>query len=161
MFPDPLQYLTHFPAFVAAFGGEAFAQRTAWMLEDYAAVALWMPPGVQPAADAIVSTLTNGVSPELHADVLAVLEQMDAAHPTFSNWYLPWLGVDPVRRGAGLGAQLLTHCLEVVDADRLPAYLETPNPRTIAFYERHGFEVTGTAQAGQCPPVTSMLRAAR
>jgi hypothetical protein len=43
----------------------------------------------------------------------------------------------------------------------VPAFLETPNPRTIPFYERHGFEVTSVAQAGACPPVTSMLRAAR
>jgi hypothetical protein len=27
-------------------------------------------------------------------------------------------------------------------------------------YERHGFSVVGVAQAGRCPPVTSMVRAA-
>jgi hypothetical protein len=56
------------------------------------------------------------------------------------------------------GAQLLAHGLDRVDADGLPAYLETPNPRTIPFYERHGFAVTGQARAGACPPVTCMLR---
>jgi hypothetical protein len=61
----------------------------------------------------------------------------------------------------GLGGQLLKRCLELVDADHLPAYLDTPNPRTIAFYESHGFEVTSVAQAGDCPLVTSLLRAAR
>jgi ribosomal protein S18 acetylase RimI-like enzyme len=161
LFPDALRYLTHFPVFVAAFGGEAFARGTAWMLADFAAVAIWMPPGTQPAADAIVAALSDGVPAQQHADTFAVLDQMDAAHPTFPHWYLPWLGVDPARRGTGLGGQLLTQCLVVVDADRLPAYLETPNPRTISFYERHGFEVTSVSQAGDCPPVTSMLRAAR
>jgi RimJ/RimL family protein N-acetyltransferase len=39
--------------------------------------------------------------------------------------------------------------------------MDHPNPRTIAFYKRLGFEVTGEAQAGTCPPITSMLRAAR
>jgi MoxR-like ATPase len=29
------------------------------------------------------------------------------------------------------------------------------------FYERQGFQVTGEARAGACPPVTFMLRAAR
>jgi hypothetical protein len=48
-------------------------------------------------------------------------------------------------------------CLQIVDGTHLPAYLETPNP----FYRRHGFEVTGEAQAGTCPPITFMLRAAR
>jgi hypothetical protein len=50
-------------------------------------------------------------------------------------------------------------CLGVVDASHLPAYLETPNPRNISFYERHGFEVTCETQAGACPPVMFMLRA--
>jgi ribosomal protein S18 acetylase RimI-like enzyme len=160
LFPEPLQYLTHFPTFVAAFGGEAFARQTVWRLGGFAAVALWIPPGAEPDADKIVAILRQNVSARQHRDVFAVLEQMDQAHPSYPHWYLPWLAVDPAQQGAGLGAQLLKRGLEIVDADRLPAFLETPNPRTISFYERHGFEVTSVAQAGACPPVTSMLRAA-
>jgi hypothetical protein len=55
----------------------------------------------------------------------------------------------------------MKHCLRVVDNDHLPAYLDSPNPRNVSFYERHGFVVTGEAQAGTCPPIVSMLRAAR
>jgi len=47
-----------------------------------------------------------------------------------------------------------------VDADHSPAFLETPNPRTLPFYERHGFRVTSVSQAGAYPPMTSMLRPA-
>jgi GNAT superfamily N-acetyltransferase len=68
-----------------------------------------------------------------------VLDQMDAAHPKYPHWYLPWLGVERTRQGTGLGGELLKQCLAVVDADHLPAFLETPNPRTIHFYESHGF----------------------
>ncbi len=158
LFPEPAQYLTHFPVFVAAFGGEAFAQQTAWTLGEFAAAALWIPPGVEPNSETIMAVLTQGVSEEQHEDMFSVLEQMDDAHPTYPHWYLPWLGVDCPRSGAGLGGELLRRCLEVVDADHLPAFLETPNPRTISFYMRHGFEVTSVAQAGGCPAVTSMLR---
>lgn len=28
----------------------------------------------------------------------------------------------------------------------LPAYLDSPNPRNVSFYERHGFVVTGEAR---------------
>ena len=161
LFPEPLAYLTHFPAFAAAFSGEAFARRTVWMLEEFAAVAVWFPPDVEPAAEAIVAALSASVSQEQHADMFAALEQMDAAHPTFPHWYLPWLAVDAPRRASGLGVQLLRLCLAVVDDDRLPVYLETPSPRTIPFYERHGFEITNVTQAGSCPPITSMLRAAQ
>ena len=161
LWPEAQQYLTHFPRFVAAFGAEAFTRRTVWTGGGFAAVAWWIGPGLTPDEEAIVSVLTQSVSSRQHEDTFAVLEQMDAAHPKDPHWYLPWLGVDAPHRGAGLGGQLLKRCLEFVDADHLPAFLETPNPRTIPFYERHGFEVTSVAQAGACPPVTSMLRPAR
>ena len=81
---------------------------------------------------------------------------MDDLHPTYPHWYLPWLAVDPARQGHGLGAaRSWRNASPELDADGMPAYLETPNPRTVPFYERHGFEVTGEAAAGSCPPVTS------
>ena len=98
---------------------------------------------------------------EQHEDMFSVLEQMDPAHPTFEHWYLPWLGVVAGAQGEGLGGQLLEHGLARVDQSHLPAFLETPNPRTIAFYERQGFVVTAESQSGDCPVVTSMLREAR
>jgi ribosomal protein S18 acetylase RimI-like enzyme len=161
LYPEWEHYLAHFPEFVAAFGGVAFAQQTVWMLGEVSAVALWLPPHTEPDGDAIVAVLSQSVSAAKHADMFSVLEQMDEAHPAFPHWYLPWLGVRHEQQGAGLGGQLLSHCLTHVDADSLPAYLETPNPRTVPFYERHGFEVTGVARAGTCPPVTLMLRAGR
>ena len=161
LWPKAQQYLTHFPTFVAAFGAEAFTLQTVWTLDGFAAVAWWMPPGVEPDGEAIVAELTRSVAPHKHEATFAILEQMDAAHPKEPHWYLPWLGVDSPHRGAGLGGRLLTRCLEVIEEDHLPAYLDTPNPRTIPFYESHGFEVTTVARAGDCPPVTSLLRAAR
>jgi GNAT superfamily N-acetyltransferase len=161
LWPEAQQYLTQFPAFVAAFGGEAFTRQTVWTLGGFAAVAWWIAPGFGPDADAIIAVLAHSVSSQQHQDVFSVLEQMDSAHPRDAHWYLPWLGVDSPHRGAGLGGRLLKRCLEVVDADHLPAFLETPNPRTVPFYGRFGFEVTSVAQAGACPPVTSMLRPAQ
>jgi GNAT superfamily N-acetyltransferase len=161
MYPEARQYLTYFPAFLAAFGGRAFDEETVWNLGDFSAVALWLPPGTDADGDAIVAVLTDSVAPAQHADTFSVLGQMDEAHPRFPHWYLPWLGVDPALQGQGLGGELIKHCLRIVDRDHLPAYLETPNPRTIPFYERYGFELTGEAQAGACPPVAFMLRPAQ
>src|SRR3954465_7326364 len=76
---EPWQYLTHFPAFVAAFGAAAFAADAVWTLDDFAAVALWIPPGVAPDADRIAAVLRDTVPVEQHADTFAVLEQMDGA----------------------------------------------------------------------------------
>jgi ribosomal protein S18 acetylase RimI-like enzyme len=161
LFPEPLAYLKHFAVFVAAFGGEAFQRQTVWRVDEFAAVAIWIPPGTEPDGDPIVAALSESVAPEKHADTFSVLEQMDAAHPKDPHWYLPWLGVDCAHQGTGLGSALLEQCLVRVDADHSPAFLETPNPRTVPFYERHGFRVTNVSQAGACPPVTSMLRAAQ
>ena len=60
---------------------------------------------------------------------------MDSAHPQYPHWYLPWFGVDAGLQGKGLGGMLMAPCLEIVDASYLPAYLETPNPRNLTFYQ--------------------------
>ena len=161
LWPETQSYLDHFPTFLAAFGGESFTQQTAWRVGDCSAVALWLPPGAEADGEAVVAVLTETVAPELHADVFAVMEQIDAAHPRYEHWYLPWLGVRAAEQGQGLGGELLRACLRVVDASHLPAYLETPNPRTISFYGRHGFVVTGVTQTEACPPLSFMLRSAR
>jgi ribosomal protein S18 acetylase RimI-like enzyme len=161
LYPEPQQYLSHSPKFLAAFGGRAFAERTVWGLGEFSAVALWLPPGTGADGDAITTSLAETVAADKHDDMFDVLGQMDTAHPVYQHWYLPWFAVDTALQGRGLGGQLMKPCLQVVDDTHLPTYLETPNPRTISFYERHGFEVTGEAQAGTCPPITFMLRAAR
>ena len=160
LYPEAGLYLSRFAGFLDTFGGRAFAQGTAWRLGEFAAVALWLAPHVEPDGDAIVAYLRATVAPGQHADLESVLEQMDAAHPRFPHWYLPWFGVDGARQGMGLGGELMTQCLRVIDADHMPAYLENTNPRNIPFYQRHGFDVIGESQAGACPPVVSMLRVA-
>lgn len=161
LFPETQAYLTHFPKFVAAFGGQASRDETVWMLGEFAAVALWLAPGSEPGGEAIVSALSEGVSPEKHQDSFAALEQMDQCHPEYPHWYLPWLRVKRAVQGDGLGGELLTSCLALVDESHLPTYLEIPNPRTVPRYERHGFQIIDVAQAGACPPITLMLRAAQ
>ena len=161
LYPEASDYLTHFPKFLAAFGGKAFAEKTVWRLDEFSAVALWLPPRVDADGDAIVTVLKETVAPKQHEDAFAVLGQMDDAHPSFPHWYLAWFGVDGAVQGTGLGGTLMEHCLKIVDEDHLPAYLDSPNPRNTSFYARYGFDVTSEAQAGGCPPVVSMLRPAR
>lgn len=160
LYPDDEDYKTFFPEFVMAFGGRAFAAGTVYALDDFSAVAMWLPPGVEPDGERIVSLLTRTVAMDKHDDTFAVLQQMDAAHPKDPHWYLPWLGADVGRAGKGFGGELLGWCLSIVDSTGLPAYLETPNRRTISLYARHGFRVQGEASSGTCPPITFMQRPA-
>ena len=158
LYPAEKDYDEHFPKFLAAFGGEAFAHDTVWRMGDFAAVAMWLPSGAEPDGDEIVRVLVSTLDQSRHGDAMAAIQQMDAAHPRYPHWYLPWLGVDAKMQGTGLGSTLLTRSLAAVDESGLPAYLETPNPLTIPFYEHHGFRVTGFTRTKDCPTITFMLR---
>jgi GNAT superfamily N-acetyltransferase len=158
LYPDEKDYDEHFPEFLAAFGGEAFAHDTVWRSDDYAAVAMWLPPGAEPDGDEIVRVLMTTVDRARHSETMAAIQQMDAAHPRYPHWYLPWLGVDARVQGTGLGSTLMARSLESVDDTGLPAYLETPDPLTVPFYERHGFRVIGSTRTEDCPTITFMLR---
>ena len=160
MWPESSAFVRHFPRLVVSFGGKAFAAKTAWALPGTTAAALWLAPGVEADGDEIADVLVGSVAVDKHEDMLSVLDQLGESHPTYEHWYLPWFGVEAASQGGGLGSQLMAACLATVDADHLPAYLETPNPRNITFYERHGFHVTGHTVAQVCPPVTFMLRPA-
>src|SRR5215471_12111582 len=81
LYPELDQYLAHFPEFLEAFGGRAFDAQTVWRLSEFSAVALWLPPGMEADGDAIVTVLTESVSPAKHGDTFAVLDQMAVAHP--------------------------------------------------------------------------------
>jgi GNAT superfamily N-acetyltransferase len=161
LWPDAGLYAAVFPGFAALFGGDAFERGTAWGLDGTAAVSVWLGPGGAPDEEGLASILAETVAAEKHDDLFATLGQMGDAHPGEPHWYLPWLAVEPQAQGRGAGSRLLAHGLEIVDGDGLPAFLETPNPRNVPLYERHGFEVVAVAGEGACPPLTSMLRAAR
>ncbi len=161
LYPEPTRYVTAFPELLVAFGGASFAEETVWGLGDFSAVALWMRPGVDPDGPATVAHLEATVLGDRLDEMLAMLGQMDGAHPTTPLWYLPWFGTDCHRQGEGMGSQLMRGCLAIVDRDHLPAYLDSTNPRNVPFYERNGFEVAAESQAGSSPPIISMLRDAR
>jgi GNAT superfamily N-acetyltransferase len=158
--PDPAQYLAHFPAFVRVFGGKAFTHGGAYLAERHAGAALWLPPGIDPDEDTLTALLQRTAPAGLQGDIFALLEQMGRYHPSEPHWYLPLIGVDPARQSRGYGAALMRHALAACDRDGRPAYLESTNPRNIPLFERHGFELLGTIQAGTSPPLFPMLRKA-
>ena len=160
-YPDPRDYLTHFPSLVRAFGGRAFAAGTAHRVDGFAGAALWLPPGIGPDEDTLAAILQETVAAERQAEMSAVLEQMGSYHPSEPHWYLPMIGVDPFHQHKGHGSALLRHALRRCDDEHAPAYLESSNPANIPLYERHGFVTMGTIQEGSSPPIVPMLRTAR
>lgn len=157
--PDPNQYLTHFPSFVKLFGGKAFTHDSAYYIDGYAGAALWLPPEVHPDEDALISLLQSTGSTQVQKDGAAVFEQMGRYHPSEPHWYLPFIGVDPFHQGKGYGGALMEHALIPCDRDDTLAYLESSNPKNIPLYERYGFKLLGKIQVGTSPPIYPMLRA--
>lgn len=159
--PEPHAFLTHFPPFVDAFGGRAFDHESAHVLEGYAGASLWLPPGIHPDEERMADLIQGTVAAERASVGAAIMEQMAAFHPDEPHWYLPFIGIDPPMQGRGYGSALLQHMLERVDAEGHVAYLESSNPANVPLYERHGFEVLGTIQVADAPPLIPMLRQRR
>ena len=161
VYPDPQEYLAHFPTGVRAFGGRAFAHGTGHHLNGFAGAALWLPPGVPPDEEALAEAITANVAEARQAEVFGVFQRMSSYHPDEPHWYLPLIGVDPAHQRKGYGSVLLQHALSQCDRDHVAAYLESSNPANIPLYQRHGFGILNTIQIGSSPPVFPMLRPAR
>lgn len=161
VYPDPQQYWTYWPEMMRLYGVGALARGTVHVAEDFAGVALWLPPGVHPEEEALGELMERSVSERDQADVFDVLGQMAAAHPSEPHWYLPFIGVTPLRQGQGVGSALLRHSLARCDRDGQLAYLDATTSESRRLYERHGFEVVATIQTGSSPHVWPMLRTPR
>jgi GNAT superfamily N-acetyltransferase len=120
-----------------------------------------LPPGILPDEDVLSSIFQRSVSEQIQKDVIAVFDQMARYHPSESHWYLPLMGVDPLKQGKGLGSALMQYALVRCDRESKLAYLESSSPRSVPFYKRHGFEVLGTIQRKGSPPLFPMLRRPR
>jgi ribosomal protein S18 acetylase RimI-like enzyme len=141
MFGANLQYGLRYGEVWAAFGADGAVQGAAvWWAPEY--VDLDEERGeetgfadgmlvVGPAAWQRLDDLGKG---------MADLHQRAAPDP---HWYLAVIGVEPSLQGQGIAGAILRPTLDRLDAERLPAYLETGQPRNVAYYPRYGFEVVG------------------
>jgi ribosomal protein S18 acetylase RimI-like enzyme len=156
--PNAEDFLRNMPLAARAFGGKAFALGSAYEIDGFAGAALWLPPGVSSDEEALGSLIERTAPAAIQQDAAGVFEQMASFHPEEPHWYLPLIGVDPARQGQRLGDRLMAYALARCDADGVPAYLESSNPRNIPFYQRHGFEALGKIQVGSSPTLVPMLR---
>jgi ribosomal protein S18 acetylase RimI-like enzyme len=161
LYPDQLQFLTHFPEFVRLFGGKAFDRCSAHITEHGFGAALWLPPDEQPDEEALVELVIRSAADSAKAELFQVFQQMSSYHPEEPHWYLPLIGVDPLYQGGGIGSALLTYALALCDREKRLAYLESSNPKGLPLYQRHGFEVVGTIDVGKHPTIIPMLRKPR
>ena len=109
--------------------------------QDTAGAALWIPPNAKLPNLTLLPYLAAAWGRHLRR-AMKGMALMDAHHPHEPHYYLPIIGVDPVRQGEGIGSALLRPVLERADAEGMPAYLEATTPGNRRLYERHGFALT-------------------
>jgi ribosomal protein S18 acetylase RimI-like enzyme len=75
------------------------------------------------------------------------------------HWYLAVLGVDPEFQGRGCASRLLKPMLARLEAEKLPAYLETSTEEYVPIYQHFGFKVIQEAALpGSGTKIWVMLR---
>jgi ribosomal protein S18 acetylase RimI-like enzyme len=124
----------------------ALKHRWVLVLGDYAAVSVWIPPGCEELSheeEQQVEGLLEDLAGSRAGQVMELLERFDVSHPQEAHYYLSLLGTHPDHRGRGLGMSLLAENLTRIDAQGMPAYLESSNPANDARYESLGFKRVG------------------
>jgi GNAT superfamily N-acetyltransferase len=144
------------------------ALRYPWTLttEGLEVAAVWIPPkGTEfsHATEEGLPKLLGELVGSRAAEVAELLRRFEAAHPRREpHYYLSLLGTRAADRGHGLGMALLRENLARIDAEGMPAYLESSNPANNHRYASVGFETVVSFRApGDGPLVTGMWRRGR
>lgn len=148
------------------FAGSALRYPWVWIAGDFAAVAVWIPPGgieLTPEEEARIEPLLTDLLGPRAPEVIELVRSFDSSHPhERPHYYLSLLGTHPSQRGRGIGMALLADNLATIDTERAPAYLESSNPANIPRYEAQGFLKSGEfSLPDKSSTLTTMWRDAR
>lgn len=155
IYPSDEQYLASFPGFVKLLIND---QIDINCTQDLEGAAFWLPPEQELDFDAFAAYMHKTVSPQNLDKVAAVFEGFMQAHPQVPHRYLVLLGVTTSKQGRGYGSSLIESTLSECDRTQQIVYLETCNPRSVAFYQRHDFQLQQTFQIADCPVIYPMVR---
>ncbi len=123
------------------------------------AVTMWSPPGQWklPTGAMLKSAMpmvraAGTRLPRLLGRLTAIEKLHENVPP--AHWYLEFIATARKAQGQGLGAELL----KAAPNNGLAIYLESSNPRNLAFYQRHGFSITGKPPMKSGPPQWTLWR---
>ena len=154
----------HHHAYWRLFVSDAVDLGEVRLVDEGAAVSVWIPPGateITPASEATLEAFNLANLGEVGAKEIAELyRRFEANHPSDPpHAYLSLLATHPDQRGRGIGQALLAANLARWDALGVPAYLESTNPANDHRYERAGFRRVGGFKAVRDDaPITTMWR---
>jgi GNAT superfamily N-acetyltransferase len=160
-FPDarqrPAQFRRWWPLFIES----ALPHGWVWMAAHAEAVAVWTPPGAPELTDEAEARIPPLLDELLGPRARVVLEgllRFETAHPRDEpHYYLGFVATHDDHRGHGIGERLLARNLELIDAEHMPAYLESSNPKNLARYERLGFRPRAEFAVGDGGPVVTTM----
>jgi GNAT superfamily N-acetyltransferase len=156
--------IDHLAAYWRRFVASSQEQGGVWMLDDGAAVSVWVPPGGQeldePGLAALEAFNLATLGPDRARELYELYDRFEANHPSGEpHAYLSLLATHPDHRGRGVGQMLLAEILAHWDALGVPAYLESTNPANDHRYERAGFRrVGGFTAVRDDVPISTMWR---
>ena len=164
-FPDPTTFDDFLRRIMTMYVSTSIQAGNAWVLpdgDDIIGAACWGPAGAEPSGEGeeVYLTVAQEANPGRIDEVMAGLMEVMAVRPAEpEHWYLAAVATIPEHRGQGHGQVLLTPILATLDAEGVPAYLESSNPRNVPFYERLGFTTQHEIRLpGGGPAITTMWR---
>lgn len=150
VFPDPAERAARSPAHFAPLlrYGLQFGE-VLTTAGNPAGAAVWLGPTAwevtpERAAAAGLDELPNTLGPdaaERFFSALAAIEPYHHRDVPPAHWYLMVVGVAPEAQGRGVGQALLQPLMDRAEAAGQPCYLETAQPKNVAFYKRLGFQL--------------------
>lgn len=121
-----------------------------WETPDGSGVAVWLPPEAAATFADDDEAMRPALAPLTDDGAIryGIFWDWIGAHvPADPVWYLDQIGVEPGRQGQGIGSALITHGLGMAAERSEGAFLETGNPRNVAYYEQFGFRVVEDSDA--------------
>ncbi len=130
--------------------------------EGAEAAALWVPPGeseLTPQEEEQLEPQMREVLGDRCDVLMEGLRSFEAAIPEAPHFHLDLIGTHASHRGRGIGMALLRENLTMIDAEHMPAYLESTNPTNLERYMGVGFVQIGRfSMPGDGPVVDTMWR---
>jgi ribosomal protein S18 acetylase RimI-like enzyme len=155
---------SHHGAFWRSYVEGALRYSSVFTTDDVSAVSVWIPPGGSELSEDqeadVVRLVEASLEPASAQAMFELWERFGANHPHAEpHAYLSLLATHPDHRGRGIGQQLLAEHLDRLDADGVPAFLESTNPANDHRYERAGFRrIGGFTSVLDDAPISTMWR---
>jgi hypothetical protein len=164
-FPEQASRAQRLNSLMAFWARAAVGHSWVRMTDRATTVAVWIPPGVPELTSAqelsfedLVAELFAARAPEL----MSLFESFEEHRPSDEpHYYLSLWATHPDHAGRGLGATLIDDNLARIDAEAMPAYLESTNPANLPRYEALGFRARSRFGPAGGPVITTMWRPAR